>query len=216
MQTERMAFEAWLVRRAMRQVFSDEQVADLRMAFNAGWTARDAEFVAPEAQDTISVADDDRATTRRRPPIVRSGSAGMIVCDGVAGWASRVSKILVIDDDGTVRAVLAALLGKFGYEAVLASNTIDGIAAAESGSIDVALIDMNMPGLDGLEAVKAISNLETRIPIIGMSAGSATTSAEDYAVLAANLGAALFLPKPFDGANLQAAIKTVSASRSAR
>jgi CheY-like chemotaxis protein len=120
-----------------------------------------------------------------------------------------VSKILVIDDDGTVRAVLGALLGKFGHQAILASNTLDGIAAAESGSIDAVLIDMNMPGLDGLEAVKAIAHLEPRIPIIGMSAGSATTSVEDYAVLAANLGAARFLPKPFDGTDLQGAITAV-------
>jgi CheY-like chemotaxis protein len=119
-----------------------------------------------------------------------------------------VSKILVIDDDGTVRAVLGALLGKFGHQAILASNTLDGIAAAESGSIDAVLIDMNMPGLDGLEAVKAIAHLEPRIPIIGMSAGSATTSVEDYAVLAANLGAALFLlpgaPSCRDAASVQA------------
>ena len=105
-----------------------------------------------------------------------------------------MSKILVIDDDDAVCAALAAMLGKLGHEAVLASNTMDGIAAAESGAVDVALIDMNMPGLDGLEAVKAIARLEPRIPIIGMSGGSITTSAEDYAVLAVNFGAALFLP----------------------
>ena len=133
-----------------------------------------------------------------------------------AGWTSRVSKILVIDDDGTVRAVLAALLGKFGHDAVLASNTIDGITAAESGSIDVALIDMNMPGLDGLEAVKAIARLEPRIPIVGMSAGSAVTSADDYAVLAAKLGADRFLPKPFDGTALQGVITAISTSRPPR
>ncbi len=86
---------------------------------------------------------------------------------------------------------------------MLASNTIDGIATAESGAIDVALIDMNMPGLDGLEAVKAIARIEPRIPVIGMSGGSTTTSAEDYAILAVNFGAALFLPKPFSGNDLQ-------------
>jgi len=140
----------------------------------------------------------------------------MFVCGGGGKWTLRLSKILVIDDDDAVRAALAAMLGKFGHEAVLASNTIDGIAAAESGAIDVALIDMNMPGLDGLEAVKAIARLEPRIPIIGMSGGSTTTSAEDYAVLAVNFGAALFLPKPFDGNVLQGAIAAVSASRPVR
>ena len=59
-------------------------------------------------------------------------------------------------------AAVAALLGKLGHEAVLASNTIDGIAIADGGAIDVALIDMNIPGLDGLEAVKAIARIVTQ------------------------------------------------------
>ena len=127
-----------------------------------------------------------------------------------------MSKILVIDDDGTVRAVLGALLGKFGHQAILASNTLDGIAAAESGSIDAVLIDMNMPGLDGLEAVKAIARIEPQIPVIGMSGGSTSTSAEDYAILAVNFGAALFLPKPFSSEQLRRAITAVSSASTAR
>lgn len=127
-----------------------------------------------------------------------------------------MSRILVIDDDGAVCAAVAALLGKLGHEAVLASNTIDGIAIADGGAIDVALIDMNIPGLDGLEAVKAIARIEPPIPVIGMSDGSTTTSADDYAVLAVNFGAALFLPKPFSGEQLQRAITTVMSASTAR
>jgi DNA-binding NtrC family response regulator len=127
-----------------------------------------------------------------------------------------LSRILVIDDDGAVCAAVAAMLGRLGHQAVLASNTIDGIATAESGGIDVALVDMNMPGLDGLEAVKAIARIEPSIPVIGMSGGSTTTSAEDYAVLAVNFGASLFLPKPFSGEKLQRAITTVMSASTAR
>ena len=127
-----------------------------------------------------------------------------------------LSRILVIDDDRAVCAAVAAMLGKLGHEAVLASNTIDGIATAESGAIDIALIDMNMPGLDGLEAVKAIARIEPSIPVISMSGGSTTTSADDYAVLAVNFGAALFLPKPFSGEQLQRAITTVMSASTAR
>ena len=130
-------------------------------------------------------------------------------------WIARLAKILVVDDDVAVCSAVAAMLRKLGHEVVLSSNTIDGIATAENGTIDVALIDMNMPGLDGLEAVKAIARIEPRIPVIGMSGGSATTSAEDYAILAVNFGAALFLPKPFSGNDLQGAIAAVSDSRPA-
>lgn len=121
-----------------------------------------------------------------------------------------MSTILVIDDDVAVRTALAVMLGKLGHTAVLASNTIDGIEIAEGGQIDVALIDMNMPGLDGLEAVKAIVRIEPKIPIVAMSGGSINTSVDDYEVLALNFGAALFLPKPFDGTALQKAIARAS------
>jgi DNA-binding NtrC family response regulator len=129
---------------------------------------------------------------------------------------SLLSRILVIDDDRAVCAAVAGLLAKLGHESVLASNTIDGIAAAEGGAIDVALIDMNMPGLDGLEAVKAIARIEPQIPVIGMSGGSTSTSAEDYAILAVNFGAALFLPKPFSSEQLRRAITTVLSASTAR
>ena len=47
MQARRTAFEAWLIRQAMRRTFTEDQVADLRMAFSAGWIARtDGEAVA--------------------------------------------------------------------------------------------------------------------------------------------------------------------------
>jgi two-component system response regulator AtoC len=131
-------------------------------------------------------------------------------------WIPLLPTILVIDDDDAACAALAAMLAKLGHESVLASNTIDGIAAAEAGTIDVALIDMNMPGLDGLEAVKAIARIEPPIPVIGMSGGSTTTSADDYAVLAVNFGAALFLGKPFSGEQLQRAITTVLSASTAR
>ena len=58
-----MAFEAWLIRRAMQQTFTDQQVADLRLAFNAGWAARaDAEFVARPAPETSADIEDRAAS----------------------------------------------------------------------------------------------------------------------------------------------------------
>ena len=125
--------------------------------------------------------------------MVQTGTACYGRHTNAANRIRLLSRILVIDDDDAVCAAVAALLAKLGHQAVLASNTIDGIATAESGAIDVALIDMNMP-------------------MTGMR-GSTTTSAEDYAILAVNFGAALFLPKPFSGNDLQHAITAVSGSR---
>lgn len=116
-------------------------------------------------------------------------------------------RVLVIDDDALLRRTLEATLKSVAHDCVLTANTMEGIAAAEAGGVDVALIDMRMPGLDGLEAVKAIAHMRPPIPIIGMSGGA--TEDIDYAVLATHVGAKRFLPKPFNREQLVAAIENV-------
>ena len=105
-------------------------------------------------------------------------------------------RILVIDDDALVRASLASLLAGLGHEPLTAAGAIEGIEQAEEGHVDVAIVDMKMPGMDGLEAVKALVRIEPRIPVIGMSGGSLNPDI-DYSVLATGLGAQAFLHKPF-------------------
>jgi CheY-like chemotaxis protein len=114
-------------------------------------------------------------------------------------------RILIIDDDALVRQSLSVILSTLGHEIVVASTAMDGIDRAEDTPVDVALVDMKMPGLDGLEAVKAIVQMERVIPVIGMSGGSLNADI-DYAVLAVKLGAKAFLKKPFTRAELVSAI----------
>ncbi len=114
-------------------------------------------------------------------------------------------RILVIDDDALVRQSLTAILSTLGHEIFTADTAMSGIERAEDTRVDVALIDMKMPGLDGLEAVKAIVRMEPQIPVIGMSGGSLSADL-DYAVLAVKLGAKAFLKKPFTRSELVGAI----------
>jgi CheY-like chemotaxis protein len=115
-------------------------------------------------------------------------------------------RILVIDDDAAMRRTVGMILDSAGYEHVLVESVPDGLAAAEESRFDVALTDMNMPGLDGLEAVKAFSQMKPPLVVVAMSGGSAKSSTEDYSVLALRLGARAFLGKPFKRAQLIAAI----------
>jgi CheY-like chemotaxis protein len=117
-------------------------------------------------------------------------------------------RILVIDDDALVRTSLAAILASLGHEAIAAAGAIEGIERAEGGHIDVAIIDMKMPGMDGLEAVKALVRIEPRIPVIGMSGGALNPDI-DYSVLAMRLGAQAFLHKPFTRDQL---VRTIAAA----
>ena len=120
-----------------------------------------------------------------------------------------MARILIVDDDDAVRVTVALMVKSLGHECVAVPNTVDAIATAEAASFDLALIDMLMPGLDGLEAVKAIAHMEPRIPIIAMSGGSGSVSSADFAVLAVKMGAAIFIQKPFTRAQLAAAFATV-------
>jgi len=122
-------------------------------------------------------------------------------------------RILVIDDDDGLRKSMGMVLESLGHEAVLVSNVVDGLAQAEEGRFEVVVTDMNMPGLDGLEAVKALRNIRPPVGIVAMSGGSTRSSAEDYSVLAMNMGAGVFLPKPFKRADVAKAIETALANR---
>src|SRR5690349_25071594 len=122
-------------------------------------------------------------------------------------------RILVIDDDDGLRTSINMVLQSLGHEVVLAASVIEGLARAENERFDVVMTDMNMPGLDGLEAVKALRNVRPPVAIVAMSGGSTRSSAEDYGVLAINMGAGVFLPKPFKRADVSQAIETALANR---
>jgi CheY-like chemotaxis protein len=113
-------------------------------------------------------------------------------------------RVLVIDD-GLVRHTLSTILQAAGHDCTLAADALSGIERAEDGSFELALIDINMPGLNGLEAIKAIAHMRPPVAIIAMS-GRKEKDGEDYARLSRAIGAHAFLSKPFRRGTLLAAI----------
>jgi CheY-like chemotaxis protein len=105
-------------------------------------------------------------------------------------------RLLIIDDDELLRNSLGLMLGARGFSCTLAPDALDAIEQAEAGQFDVALVDINMPGLDGFEVIKALARIEPRISVVAMS-GRQFDGDLDYAVIATGLGADAFLPKPF-------------------
>ncbi len=104
------------------------------------------------------------------------------------------ARILLVDDDRTFRLSTAELLSQEGYEVVLAADGHEAAAALEAEPIDLMLLDLRMPGLDGLKLVEALRALGRRVPIL-MISGFGTV---ESAVEALHLGADDFLTKPVD------------------
>jgi len=120
-----------------------------------------------------------------------------------------MAKILIVDDDKAFRLSTAALLRADGYDV---DSVADGAAAAESlraSRHDLVVLDLRMPGVDGLGVVEALRLYGERVPILMLSGFGTVESA----VRALHLGADDFLTKPVEPEVLSARIADLLARR---
>jgi len=116
---------------------------------------------------------------------------------------SDQKNILVVDDDKSVRTTFSSVLRKEGYRVTAVQNGYEAIKAIAEESFDLALVDLRMPGLDGIEVLKKIKTRrpQTRV-IIFTGYGSVTTAVE-----AMRKGATDYLNKPFSPHELKAGVE---------
>jgi CheY-like chemotaxis protein len=125
-----------------------------------------------------------------------------------AGLARTATRVLVIDDDACVSAAIQAILGNRGCKTVIASRADAGIHALQTFGFDVVMVDLFMPGLNGLDTIMRIRS-ESEVPIIAMSGFSLRNSLDadqDFLGMAMLRGATISLRKPFSPPQLVAAI----------
>jgi two-component system cell cycle response regulator len=103
-------------------------------------------------------------------------------------------RILIIDDDSTMRKTLADLLRIKGYETLVAKDGREGLALLDEQSVNLVLIDLGLPGLSGLEVLDRVKTEHAEMPAIILT-GNASL---DSAVEATNRGAFSYLLKPCD------------------
>ena len=113
------------------------------------------------------------------------------------------SRILVIDDEAAVRDSLKMILEYDGYDCLLAPSGQDGITRIERDSPDLVFLDVKMPGMDGLDVLRRIRDLDELLPVV-MISGHGTVST---AVEATKLGAFDFLEKPLSTERVKVAIR---------
>jgi signal transduction histidine kinase/CheY-like chemotaxis protein/streptogramin lyase len=116
-------------------------------------------------------------------------------------------RILLVEDDATVAEVITGLLQMQGHRVVHVAQGLAALTEFEAGQHDLALIDLDLPGVDGLALARMLRTREAqsgkvRMPLIGISARSAGN--EEALCLAAGMDA--FLRKPLTGAVLARAL----------
>jgi two-component system nitrogen regulation response regulator NtrX len=102
--------------------------------------------------------------------------------------------ILVVDDEKSIGLALKGILGDEGYEVSLAQDGAEALALVEEDQPDLVLLDIWMPGLDGLEVLERLKRRHPTLPVI-MISGHANL---EMAVRATRLGAFDFIEKPLD------------------
>lgn len=114
-------------------------------------------------------------------------------------------KILIIEDDGAIVRMLTDGLAAYGYQLVSAENGADGVASAKDDTVELVLLDIALPGMDGREALKRIRSLRSDLPILMLTARDDL----DNKVQALNAGADDYLTKPFAFEELLARIRAL-------
>src|SRR5580693_3618868 len=112
-------------------------------------------------------------------------------------------RVLVIDDDASLRFTLEAVLSDAGLTVEVAPGGAAGLAAFEARGADVVLTDLAMPDVDGMQVLARIRAQDPSVPVLMLTAHGS----ERVAVAAMKAGAYDYLPKPFDPDELVLAVK---------
>ncbi len=118
---------------------------------------------------------------------------------------SPVASVLVVDDDPQVRTLIRTALEKSGYQARDARSVTQALAQCRERAVDLVIMDILMPDVDGIEGIREFRRRFPRTRILAMSGGSERTGLMtlDAAQL---LGAAGVLKKPFTTAEMLSAV----------
>src|ERR1700722_16826321 len=125
--------------------------------------------------------------------------------------AGMPARILVIDDESSIRESLEVLLSLEGYTVSMAVDGEEGLHMIETESFDLALLDLALPGQSGMELLPQIKERQPELPVIMITAYGTV----DNVVEAVRAGAENFVQKPWDNEKLLADIRSAVARHKA-
>ena len=126
--------------------------------------------------------------------------------------SADTARILVTDDERSMRELLAIVLRREGYEVLVAHDGATAIAALERGSVDLLISDIKMPDMTGIDVLRAAKTLDPSLPAIMMTA----FASQETAIEALRLGACDYVIKPFNVDELKVKVREKLESRRLR
>ena len=115
-----------------------------------------------------------------------------------------VIRVLIVDDEAAIRRALRPPLTELGFQINEASRGEEALQLLQAGNIDVVLLDINMPGIGGIETLRRIRASAPRLPVLMLT----VREGEEQKVEALELGADDYITKPFSVRELIARIRT--------
>jgi two-component system, response regulator, stage 0 sporulation protein F len=112
-------------------------------------------------------------------------------------------KILIVDDQYGIRILLNEVLQREGYDTYQAANGLQALDIVKDNVPDLILLDMKIPGMDGIEILKRVKALHSDMKVIIMTAYGELDMIQE----AIDLGAITHFSKPFDISEIRDAVK---------
>ncbi|MDN3494611.1 response regulator transcription factor [Planococcus sp. APC 4015] len=115
-----------------------------------------------------------------------------------------MTTILIIEDEPHIAAFISRGLNAAGYSTVVADDGADGLEAALRGDVDLVLLDVGLPTMDGFEVLRELRARDTVLPVIMLTARSSTRDTVD----GLDAGASDYMAKPFTFDELLARVRS--------
>jgi len=113
------------------------------------------------------------------------------------------SNLLIVDDERSIRLSLRTILANFGFVIVEAARGEEALALVRTTQFDAVLLDINMPGMGGIEVCRTMRRTAPRLPIVMLT----VQDSEDRKVEALDAGADDYITKPFQLRELTARLR---------
>jgi DNA-binding response OmpR family regulator len=119
-------------------------------------------------------------------------------------------QVLIIEDDPSVGAAIKMMLDREGFDTVHALDADRGMQAFASLDFNLVIVDIFMPGMNGLKTIAEFQNRAPAVPVLAISGFRFRDSIDpglDFLSMAAEVGAAVCLRKPFTSEQLMTAVR---------